>query len=243
MNSGRRKRKRSIESVTHPHSSRPLPTLLQSSALPRKLTTQRAVSRNQSIARVLGRQSGEIGETRMGRDKRWESSWLRKGREGQRRQLRSVAVTGRQGRAAVPTWNSSGGGCRRHLWPLLLRLLPLPLLLLLLLLLDETEVGAAELGSSGRGDQPRLQQHRGQAEQQGTRDAPAEPRHGREPEGRGGILRGSRRPRTPGLRAPAAPARSSLPRSRSRGRLRTPSPGGGGRGGGGGEGGGGGGGS
>lgn len=147
----------------------------------------------------------------MGRDKRWEASWLRKRREGQRRQLRSIAVMGRQAGLPGPTWNSSGGGCRRHLRPLLLRLLPLPLLLLLLLL-DETEVGAAELGSSGRGDQPRLQQHRGQAEQQGTRDAPAEPRHGREPEGRGGILRGSRRPRTPGLLAPAAPARSSLPR-------------------------------
>lgn len=81
------------------------------------------------------------------------------------------------------------------------------MLLLLLLLLDEAEVGAAELRSGGRGDQPCLQQHRGQAEEQGARDAPAEPRHGREPEGRGGILRNSGRRRAPGLRALAAPAR------------------------------------
>lgn len=107
-----------------------------------------------------------------------------------------------------PTWNRRSRGCPRHLWPLLLRLLPLFLLLLLLLLLDEAEVGAAELGSGGRGDQPRLQQHRGQAEEQGAGDARAEPRHGGEPAGHGGILRGCGRRRAPGLRNPAAPARS-----------------------------------
>lgn len=106
------------------------------------------------------------------------------------------------------TWNRRSRGCPRHLWPLLLRLLPLFLLLLLLLLLDEAEVGAAEFGSGGRGDQARLQQHRGQAEEQGAGDAPAEPRHGREPAGHGGILRGCGRRRAPGLRNPAAPARS-----------------------------------
>lgn len=80
--------------------------------------------------------------------------------------------------------------------------------LLLLLLLDEAEVGAAEFGSRGRGNQPRLQQHRGQAEEQGAGNAPAEPRHGEEPGSHGGILRGCGRRRAPGLRNPAAPARS-----------------------------------
>ena len=149
------------------------------------------------------RQAGETGEVRggvgvgVGRDRRWETIWLGKRRGGQQDQRR-------KGRAGLPgpTGSSDGRGCPGHLWPLLLGFLPLPLLLLLLLL-DETEVGAAELSSGGRRDQPRLQQHGGQAEEQGARDAPAEPRHGREPEGRSGILRrrSGRRRRAPGLRA------------------------------------------
>lgn len=93
--------------------------------------------------------------------------------------------------AARPTGDRGGGGRPRCLRLLLRRRLPLPLLVLL----DEAEVGAAELGSGGRGHEPRLQQHSRQAEKQGAGDAPTEPRHGREPQGRGGILRGSgRRP-------------------------------------------------
>ena len=50
-----RRRKGSIEAVSQSHPSRPLPTPLQYSALTRKLITQRADSRNQSKAPVLGR--------------------------------------------------------------------------------------------------------------------------------------------------------------------------------------------
>lgn len=150
----------------------------------------------------LGRRGGI--ETRKGRQ-RGDEKELRIPQSRTRARLASM-----QSKAGLlgPTWNRRSRGCPRHLWPLLLRLLPLFLLLLLLLLLDEAEVGAAEFGSGGRGDQARLQQHRGQAEEQGAGDAPAEPRHGREPAGHGGILRGCGRRRAPGLRNPAAPARS-----------------------------------
>lgn len=79
---------------------------------------------------------------------------------------------------------------------------------------------SAELGSGGRGDQPRLQQHRGQAEEQGAGDAPAEPRHGREPEGRGGILRSCARSGRQGcglrLRPPARALAQSASHTLSR---------------------------
>ena len=95
------RRQRSIEAVTHSYPSRPLPTPLQSSALPRKLITQRADSRNQSRARVPGRRdSGEMGKMGVGRDRRRETIWLGKGRADQRCQMRSLAEMERQGLAA-----------------------------------------------------------------------------------------------------------------------------------------------
>ena len=77
----------------------PSPPYCSALRFPESSAPRRAVSRNQSTARVLDRQSEEIGEVGMGRDKRLEVSRPREKRGGQRRQLRSPAAMERQGRA------------------------------------------------------------------------------------------------------------------------------------------------
>lgn len=179
----------------------PAAVLAPSQGAPRPRGRRPKPARSPSPAARRGRVGG-----------RGEATWPAKGR-GRQPRGGSAPAEPRGGAAAGPTWRRAGGGRPGPLGPLLLRVVPLPLLLLLL---DEAEIRAAELGSGGGGDQPRLQQHSRQAQEQGAGHAPAEPRHGREPAGRGGILRGC------GLRP------RPLARSPARRLPRTPSPAGGG---------------